>query len=181
MYVSRLEPENNAHLVMQAYDRSGITLPLVVVGDAPYSRRYIQKLHQLAKGKNILLPGSIYGRGYHELLSHSLCYVHATEVGGTHPALIEAMACSCIVLVNDTSENREVVADCGLVYSFNDLESLSRLMRKVCSQVDTYDDYRRRARVRVHDHYDWEAVVTQYENLFYELTRNSLDESVHDL
>ena len=181
LYVSRLEPENNAHLVMQAYERSSITLPLVVIGDAPYSRHYIQKLHQLAKGKNILFPGAIYGPGYLELLSHSLCYVHATEVGGTHPALIEAMGCSCIVLVNDTPENREVVADCGLVYPFNDLESLSQLMRHVCSQADAYDDYRRRARVRVRDHYDWEDVVTQYEDLFYELTSNSLDESVHNI
>lgn len=181
LYVSRLEPENNARLVMQAYDRSGVTFPLVVVGDAPYSRRYIQELHQLAKHKNIFLPGAIYGRGYLELLSHSLCYVHATEVGGTHPALIEAMGCSCIVLVNDTPENREVVADCGLVYPFNDLESLSQLMGNVCSQSDAYDDYRRRARVRVRDHYDWEEVVTQYEDLFYELTCNSLDKSVHSL
>ena len=86
LYVSRLEPENNAHLVIKAYERSGVTVPLVIVGDAPYSRRYIQELHHLAEGKRILLPGAIYGRGYDELLSHSLCYVHATEVGGSHPA-----------------------------------------------------------------------------------------------
>ena len=37
------------------------------------------------------MPGAIYGPGYHELQSHCFAYIHATEVGGTHPALIEAM------------------------------------------------------------------------------------------
>ena len=41
LYVSRLEPENNALAVIRAYrDVPGET-PLVVVGDAPYAADYI--------------------------------------------------------------------------------------------------------------------------------------------
>ena len=54
------------------------------------------------------VTGAIYGRGYRELQSHCFAYVHATEVGGTHPALIEAMGRGCPVLYLDTPENREV-------------------------------------------------------------------------
>ncbi|MFQ5929633.1 MAG: glycosyltransferase [Acidobacteriota bacterium] len=175
LYVSRLEPENNAHLVMQAYLVSGVDYPLVLVGDAPYSRDYIRELHRLAEGKNVLLPGAIYGQGYRELLSHCLCYIHATEVGGTHPALIEAMGAGCLVLVNDTPENREVVERSGFLYPFNDLESLARLMRQICSRPQEYEQYRKQAQQRVRHCYDWEEIVTQYEALFYELTVDSLD------
>lgn len=170
LYVSRLEPENNAHLVIRAYIESRIGDPLVMVGDAPYAREYIDELKRLAKGRNVLLPGAIYGVGYRELLSHCLCYIHATEVGGTHPALIEAMGTGCLVLVNDTAENREVVGETGFLYPFNDVESLARLIRHVCSQPEDYGAYREQAQQRVRDRYDWEAVVTQYETLFYELT-----------
>ena len=44
------------------------------------------------------MPGAIYGDGYHELGSHCFAYIHATEVGGTHPALIEAMGRGALVL-----------------------------------------------------------------------------------
>ena len=169
LYVSRLEPENNARLVLEAYMDSGVQYPLVMVGDAPYNRDYIQELHRLAEGKNVILPGAIYGRGYRELLSHCLCYVHATEVGGTHPALIEAMGSGCLVLVNDAPENREVVQECGFLYPFNDLESLSRLMIQICSQPGNYESYRLRAQQHVREHYDWEDIVSRYESVFYEL------------
>ncbi len=174
LYVSRLEPENNAHLVIRAYLESGLSVPLVVVGDAPYSQAYIRQLRSLADGQNVHLPGAIYGLRYRELLSHCLCYVHATEVGGTHPALIEAMGAGCVVLVNDTTENREVVGDAGLIYPFNDLQSLARLMRRVGSESFVErQEFSERAQSRVKERYDWEAVTDQYEEIFRELTADT--------
>ncbi len=169
LYVSRLEPENNAHLVMQAYLASGVPEPLVVVGSAPYSRAYIVKLERIASQGNILMPGAIYGRGYRELLSHCLCFVQATEVGGTHPALVEAMGSRCLILANDTPENREVVADAGLLYPFNDRDGLADLLRRVCSRRSEYAALADRAASRARMAYDWDQVVSEYETLFYEL------------
>ncbi len=169
LYVSRLEPENNAHLVMEAHRMAGVPEPLVVVGDAPYGRRYVDRLRSLAAGSNILLPGAIYGRGYRELLAHCLCFIQATEVGGTHPALIEAMGARALVLVNRTPENQEVVGDSGLFYPFNDREQLSRLISRVCRDAGSFDALRIRAQERVRRHYDWRRVVDRYEELFYQL------------
>ncbi len=169
LYVSRLEPENNAHVVIDAHIQSGVQHPLIVVGDAPYSRDYIASLECQAAGKNIRLPGAIYGVGYRELLSHCLCYIHATEVGGTHPALIEAMGAGCLALVNDTPENREVLGDAGLVYRFNDPASLAALLRRVCSNREEFAAFTSKAQERVSRCYDWESVVDEYEKLFVEL------------
>jgi len=172
LYVSRLEPENNAHVVIEAHIQSGVQHPLVVVGDAPYSRDYIASLECQAAGKNIRLPGAIYGVGYRELLSHCLCYIHATEVGGTHPALIEAMGAGCLALVNDTPENREVLGGAGLVYRFNDPASLAALLREVCARREEFAGFRSKAQERVSQCYDWESVVDEYERLFGELVGN---------
>ena len=169
LYVSRLEPENNAHLVIQSYAQSGVQYPLLVVGDAPYGKRYIKELKRLSQGSKVFLPGSIYGRGYRQLLSHALCYLHATEVGGTHPALIEAMGAGCLVLVNETAENLEVVGEAGLLCSFNDRQVLADLIAKVCARPHQYRDYQEKAQQRIREFYEWEAVVDQYEALFYEL------------
>ena len=87
LYVSRLEPENNAHHVIHAFERVETDKRLVIVGGAPYSREYIATLHR-TRDPRILFTGFVYGRGYWQLRSHAYAYVHATEVGGTHPALI---------------------------------------------------------------------------------------------
>ncbi len=64
----------------------------------------------------IVIPGAIYGLGYRELGSWCFAYIHATEVGGTHPALIEAMGRGNLVLYLENPENTEVCGDAGLPY-----------------------------------------------------------------
>src|SRR4030095_13113846 len=49
LYVSRLEPENNAHLVIEAFKRVKTSHKLVIVGDAPYARDYINDLKARAR------------------------------------------------------------------------------------------------------------------------------------
>lgn len=169
LYVSRLEPENNAHLVLEAYRRCGVQLPLVLVGDAPYSQRYIDGLRCRAQGGNVIMPGAVFGVGYRELISHSLCYFQATEVGGTHPALIESMGVGALVIANDTPENREVVAEAGILLRFGETELLAEMIRQVCGNPERFHHLRQRARERVRLEYDWEKVTTQYEELFDEL------------
>ena len=169
LFVSRLEPENNAHLVMEAHTQSGVEFPLVVVGDAPYNQKYIRKLQRLSEGRNILLTGAIYGNGYRELLSHSLCYVYGGEVGGTHPGLLEAMGAGCVLLVNDIPENREAVGEAGIIYPFNDVTALSRLMSQVCDSPEAYRHYSLKAQGWVLEQYNWDKVTEDYERLFYRL------------
>ena len=65
-------------------------MKLALVGDAPHAERYIERVRD-TKDCRIVIPGAIYGLGYRELGSWCFAYIHATEVGGTHPALIEAM------------------------------------------------------------------------------------------
>ena len=90
LYVSRMEPENNALLVREAFERVVTPVKLALIGDAPYAQEYIERVRD-TRDPRVVMPGAIYGAGYHELLSNCLAYIHATEVGGTHPALIEAM------------------------------------------------------------------------------------------
>ena len=115
LYVSRLEPENNAHVVLEAYRHVATDLPLVIVGDAPYASAYIDRLKRDADPR-ARFPGAVYGAGYRALLSHAAAYVQTTEVGGTHPALVEAMGAQNAIAANDVPEHREVLGDAGLYY-----------------------------------------------------------------
>jgi len=167
LYVSRMEPENNGLLVREAFERVETSLRLALIGDAPYAAEYIGKIKDTSDAR-IVMPGAIYGAGYHELQSHSFAYIHATEVGGTHPALIEAMGRGAVVLYLDTPENAEVAGGTGIAFAH---ETLAQRMREV---LDMPEEERARlgraAADRVRERYSWDAVTDAYERLFTEMT-----------
>jgi glycosyltransferase involved in cell wall biosynthesis len=165
LYVSRLEPENNAHLVIEAFKKVRTAFRLLVVGDAPYAENYISSLRALARGdKRIIFTGFVFGQDYRALQQNAYCYVHATEVGGTHPALLEAMGYGNCVLTLATPENIEVVGEAGVPYA--DEFDLTAKLQRVLRDGSLVQAYRNRAQQRIQRHYDWERVVDQYEQLF---------------
>ena len=116
----------------------------------------------------VVVPGAIYGRGYQELGSHCFAYIHATEVGGTHPALIEAMGRGALVLYLDTPENAEVAGGAGVAFTHGDLaEKLQYVMAMPEGQRE---ELRGAAISRVAERYSWDAVTDQYEELLLGLT-----------
>jgi glycosyltransferase involved in cell wall biosynthesis len=165
LYVSRLEPENNAHLVIEAFKKVRTAYRLLVVGDAPYAREYIRGLRARARGdKRIIFTGFVFGQDYRALQQNAYCYVHATEVGGTHPALLEAMGFGNCVLTLAAPENIEAVGDAAILY--NDEKDLAQKLQRVLRDGSLVHSYRNRAQARAQQHYDWERVVDQYEQLF---------------
>jgi glycosyltransferase involved in cell wall biosynthesis len=164
LYVSRLEPENHALLVRQAYEKVPTDLRLALIGDAPYADDYIREVRE-TEDPRLVMPGAIYGQGYKELGTWCFAYIHATEVGGTHPALIEAMGRGSLVIYRSVPENVEVCGDAGL--PFDDEESLVAAIRNTLAMSEMErQEYRRRARDRVLQRYCWDAVTSQYEGLF---------------
>jgi glycosyltransferase involved in cell wall biosynthesis len=138
-------------------------LRLALVGDAPYAADYIRQVRDTLDPR-VVLPGAIYGDGYHELQANSFAYIHATEVGGTHPALIEAMGRGALVLYLRTAENEEVAGDAGL--AFTGEEDLARLLREVLAMNEDQRERLRAAAIeRVRTRYSWNAVTNAYEAL----------------
>ncbi len=168
LYVSRMEPENNALLVREAFERLTTPLKLALVGDAPYAREYLAAVRNTADPR-VVIPGAIYGQGYHELLSHAFAYIHATEVGGTHPALIEAMGRGCLVLYLNTPENAEVAGGAGIPFERDPAEAMERALA-MPEQERLH--WREKAVERVRERYSWEAVTDAYERLLLRLAGN---------
>ena len=165
LYVSRLEPENNALLVREAFEQVTTDLKLAIIGDAPYAEEYIRKVKNTSDPR-IVIPGAVYGEGYHQLQSHAAVYVQATEVGGTHPALIEALGRGALVLYLDTPEMAEAAGDAAVSFK----PDAADLARKLQWAVDLRESERaiwgRRAMERIEKHYSWKIITDSYESLF---------------
>lgn len=168
LYVSRLEPENNAHLVIEAYQRCSDAVtryPLVIVGDAPYAHEYIAKLRQMA-GPRVIFAGFRFAESYVALQLGARLYIQATEVGGTHPALVEAMGYGNCIIGNGTPENIEVIGDSGAIYSKNDVGELAGLLEQISPDDSKILAMSRQAIRWARRKYLWETIVSSYEDLF---------------
>jgi glycosyltransferase involved in cell wall biosynthesis len=156
--------------VIAAFDKVRSGKKLLIVGSAPYSDKYIEELRS-TKDPRVIFAGGVYKEGYHELQANAYCYVQATEVGGTHPALIEAMAAGNCVIANGTPENLEVVADSGLIYPMNDVDELGALLQRVLDDPVLAKSLGEKASARAASVYSWETVTDQYEGLFQDLAK----------
>jgi len=168
LYVSRMEPENRPLEVRQAFETVVTPMKLALIGDAPYAADYIRRVRDTADPR-IVIPGAIYGTGYHELGSHCFAYIHATEVGGTHPALIEAMGRGALVLYRNTPENAEVAGGAGIPFEPAELSEKIRMV--LAMPEEEREDLRRRALERGRERSSWDAVTDAYEKLLLSVTQ----------
>lgn len=167
LQVCRLEPENNSDLVIREYALVDTDLPLVIVGDAPYSDGYKVRLREMADSR-VLFAGAVYGHEYDVLRGNAFCYIHAHEVGGTNPSLLEALAAGNCVVVLDVPYNVEVIDGAGLAFS-RERGSLSGVLRALVTNSGGTDGFRQKAVERIRSHYSWQKIIDAYEKLFMEL------------
>lgn len=168
-YVARFEPENNPLLVREAYDM--LKEPhkkLVMVGDSQFSRKYVENVRNTTN-PNIFFTGFLFGDGYREVASNAYLYIQASEVGGTHPALVEAMGFGNFILANDVPEHREVLRDAGVYYKGK--EELSAKMEYFINHPESVNRLKRRTQEIVRKEYSWEDITSKYENLFKKMVK----------
>lgn len=172
LFVGRLEPENNPHLIVRAFSQISAEqaqgMKLVIVGGAPYAQEYIRRVKREGDPR-VIFPGYVFGRGYWELQRNAYVFCAPTEVGGTHPVILEALAAGNCVLVNDHRPNAETVGDAGLYFSGTIGEQdLTEKLRWLLAHPDAIAEYRSRALERAR-RYSWDAVTDAYEELLREV------------
>ncbi len=176
LFVGRLVPENCAHHLVEAFRGLDTDMKCVIVGDSAYSQEYIASLKASAQGDpRIIFTGYVFGKGYHELGSNAHIFVETSGVGGTHPALVEAMAFGNCVVVYDTLENLETIGEAGLAYNGRTgANSLRQILSDLLAHPDKVQTYKQLAQQRAQTHYSWEAVTDAYERLFYQVCQRPL-------
>jgi glycosyltransferase involved in cell wall biosynthesis len=166
LFVGRLVPENNVHLLIAAYEGVRTDKKLVIVGDDPWGKRYVGSLTATSDSR-IVFTGGVYGEGYEELQQHAYLFVLPDEVGGTHPSLVEAMGFGNCVLVNDTESNLDVIADCGFSYcGAAGHQDLRKQLQTLIDNPALVGEYRAKAWRRASATYRWETVVNQHQELY---------------
>ncbi|MDD5261601.1 MAG: WecB/TagA/CpsF family glycosyltransferase [Methylacidiphilales bacterium] len=171
LYVSRLTPENEPDLLLEAYALAGGLPPLVIAGSAGYERSYYKRLKRMA-GERVVFTGSRYGDVYAELSQHSLFFVMPAAIEATRLVLLDQMGFGAAILYRDVPATREVVGETGVPFGFGAsdramlLEALAGKMRELAAHPVDCLEIGAAARARASELFDWERVADEYEEIF---------------
>jgi glycosyltransferase involved in cell wall biosynthesis len=163
LIVGRLEPENQADVLVSGYVRSGSTRPLVVVGSAPYAGEFARRVRSLANGRVRFLD-AVWDEGLlDQLYGNCLSYLHGHSVGGTNPSLLRAMGAGAPVTAFDVVFNREVTG--AAAHFFRDAPGVASSIAADEADPSVARERGEAGRTRVAERYDWADVTTGYERL----------------
>ena len=126
--VCRIEPENNVHLILEAF-AADCPLPLIMVGNWQHSDYGKELWTRYADHPNITLHAPIYDKDQlNAYRTHCSLYLHGHSCGGTNPSLVEAMYLGLAIAAFDCNFNRETTE--GKALYFKDVETLRALVRQ---------------------------------------------------
>lgn len=173
LVVARFEPENHVDVIVEGFAASSGVFPLVVVGSAPYSAAYTDRINAIgASDPRIRMVGGVWDQQQlDQLYGNALLYLHGHSVGGTNPSLLRAMGAGTSVAAWDVNFNREVLGD-GVDF-FGTSDDARRIIENAeadpAKQARSGDLLRSRA-ARL---YDWDVVTSGYEDLARRLAEGS--------
>lgn len=162
--ICRIEPENNCHLILDAFMHTRQNL--VFVGNwqrSEYGRELKAKFEQQG---NITILESVYDLDIlYALRNNCKFYVHGHSAGGTNPSLVEAMFFGRPVLAYDVVYNRETTEN-----KANYFENTADLVQQLIKDTTIYE-LNAASMVEIsHRRYTWKAIAAQYENLYQTIT-----------
>ena len=144
LVASRLVPENNADLIVRAFERVKTTRSLAIAGDANYRSPFVDRLKETTD-RRVKFLGHV-GNAEHvkELHCNAYAYIHGHSLGGTNPALLKALGYGNCVLALGTAFNQEVLQNYGILFD-NNASDLARKLQDLEEHPKIAAEYGRRA------------------------------------
>jgi len=166
--IARLEPENNLEMMFDGYISSGIQNPYYVIGN--HLTNYGDFLKDKYRNTGIIFLGGIFNKHHLDNIRYySTHYLHGHSVGGTNPALLEAMVAGAFILVHDNKFNKSVVDKNA--YYFNSANILAALLKDRVI-VNNKKEFAKNNLKRINEVYRWSIVVNKYESYFKRILDN---------
>ena len=155
MSVCRIEPENNCHVILEAFARTD--KPLIFIGNwkkSDYGKSLRKKYEHCA---NISMLDPIYEiETLYVFRKNAGWYMHGHSAGGTNPSLVEAMFFGRPILAFDVVYNRETTS--GQAYYFKDEQDIIRLLGEKLDGTAMHEIAQKR--------YTWKTIASEYERLY---------------
>lgn len=163
--VCRIEPENNIHIILEAFSK----LPehvLLIVGNwnkSDYGKSLKEKYSAF---QNIHLLDPVYEpHTINWLRSNAALYIHGHSAGGTNPSLVEAMNLGLPILAFDCVYNRATTEEKCLYWkNTEELENAVVEVLETATMRTKIASDMKEAGMRL---YSWKTIAEKYNALYF--------------
>lgn len=164
LLVARFVPENTVSEFLEAVNKLPSDTDVVVVGSSGYGGEIDELAAHLARhNPRVRWLGHVSDdRRLLSLWQHAGVYFHGHSVGGTNPALVQAMACGAPIVARDTVFNREVLGDAGQFVEPNS-DAIATTIQSLLRDGSRQTALSSAALGRAKRSYSWESVCKAYE------------------
>lgn len=161
LQITRFEPDNLPAETVKAFVESKLAakgFKMIVVGFKDETD-YALKVKSLERCDGVIISAAIYDAKVLAVLrANCYCYVHGNSVGGTNPALLEAMSGCPRIMAIDCEFSREVLGPLGLYF---DPKNITPTFYESLGRPAQGSELTR----RVYGQYQWGAVAEAYMQL----------------
>jgi glycosyltransferase involved in cell wall biosynthesis len=166
LVVARLIPENNVELTLDALELLGEEAPrAVIVGSANFDSPIEGRLQAMESAGRVKWLGHVDDQQLlTQLWVNSAVYVHGHSVGGTNPALLQALGAGAPVLALDTPFNAEVLPLPEQLFP-GDATVLAGLISQVAGSPQRQRRMRLAGQRIIGERYSWEDVCQRYADI----------------
>ncbi|MCU1528456.1 MAG: glycosyl transferase [Frondihabitans sp.] len=164
LVVARFVPENTIEEFIRAAEMIGETHDVIIVGSTGYGGELEERVAALAEANpRVTWLGHLSDdKRLLGLWQHAGAYFHGHSVGGTNPALVQAMLCGAPTVARDTVYNREVLDDTA-VFVPPVAAAIARAVTDLLQDPEAQERLSVAARERARQHYTWADICRRYE------------------
>lgn len=163
LVVARFVPENTILEFFEAAESIAGDHPVVIVGSSGYGGELDEKARSLGQHPNVTWLGHVSDdTKLMSLWQHAGAYFHGHSVGGTNPALVQAMACGAPIVARRTPYNIEVLGSEKHLAEPLPLD-IERALRQMLNDPEARRTSSVENRARAREFYNWAGVSAAYE------------------
>ncbi|MCU1569014.1 MAG: glycosyl transferase [Pseudarthrobacter sp.] len=174
LMVARFVPENTVAEFFEAVKLIADDYPIVIIGSCGYGGDLDDAARMLDEHyPDVTWLGHVSDdRKLSSLWQHAGVYFHGHSVGGTNPALVQAMACGAPVVARQTPYNREVLLD-GAYLVPPEPVAIAKAMRLMLSDPNLQAITGAKNRERAVRYYNWPDVCSNYQQNLHRAIKSS--------
>lgn len=173
LLVARFVPENTVAEFFEAVPRLQELAPVVLVGSAGYGGELDARAADLAHTySNVHWLGHVSDDSLlASLWQHAGVYFHGHSVGGTNPALVQAMALGAPIIARETIYNSEVLDDPSQLCRATSAEIIAGIS-SLLADPNEQERMSVENMARAASHYSWDTICAGYERTLRGLLRS---------
>lgn len=167
LFLGRLVPEKNIHLLIESYKQLNTEKKLVIAGGASHTDAYEAELKALAEdNENIIFTGFVYGRELEELYSNAYIYCLPSDLEGMPMSLLEAMSYGNCCLTSNIPECTEVCQNNAEYFEAGNKSDLTDKLNYLLKNDNIVQQYKSASREFICKKYNWDEITEKTLKLY---------------